>query len=282
MQIDWFTFIAQIVNFLILVLLLKRFLYKPVVEAMDRREQQISDRVEEARLKLTEANEKEAEYDKKLRDFDRHKEELEKKAKQETESRKQQLLKEARDEIDAQQRRWHESLAGEKESFLHELQVESGERILDIVRRVLTDLADRELEEQAARIFTEHLEEMKGEEYHELVTSATDHGGGTIRVISSYELDEGQKETITEILNRKGADQAECDFEVDPSLGFGIELRAGGWRAGWNLNGYIAKLRERMEEEFVRRAHANKTEPGNEIRADATPHPAPGPGTDNN
>jgi len=42
MLIDWFTVGAQIVNFLILVWLLKHFLYKPILDAIDAREKKIA------------------------------------------------------------------------------------------------------------------------------------------------------------------------------------------------------------------------------------------------
>ena len=45
MQVDWITTIAQIINFLVLVYLLKRFLYGPIVSAMIHREAHIAERV---------------------------------------------------------------------------------------------------------------------------------------------------------------------------------------------------------------------------------------------
>ena len=47
MLIDWFTVLAQIVNFLILVALMKRFLYGPLIAAIDAREQSIAARLAE-------------------------------------------------------------------------------------------------------------------------------------------------------------------------------------------------------------------------------------------
>ncbi len=57
MLIDWFTVVAQIVNFLILVWLLKRFLYKPILDALDAREKKIAKELADADLKKTEATE---------------------------------------------------------------------------------------------------------------------------------------------------------------------------------------------------------------------------------
>ena len=41
MLIDWFTVLAQIINFLILIYLLKRFLYGPIIRAMEEREKKM-------------------------------------------------------------------------------------------------------------------------------------------------------------------------------------------------------------------------------------------------
>ena len=54
MLVDWFTVAAQVVNFVILVWLLKRFLYQPILHAIDAREQRIA-------LSLADAAAKEAE-----------------------------------------------------------------------------------------------------------------------------------------------------------------------------------------------------------------------------
>ncbi|HQU90423.1 MAG TPA: F0F1 ATP synthase subunit B, partial [Denitromonas sp.] len=48
MLIDWFTVVAQLLNFLILVWLLKRFLYQPVLDAIDAREQRIAKELAQA------------------------------------------------------------------------------------------------------------------------------------------------------------------------------------------------------------------------------------------
>ena len=64
MQIDWFTLVAQIVNFLILIWLLKKFLFRPVQNVMKKRENEITSRLEEARNRLNEAEKKVEEYQK--------------------------------------------------------------------------------------------------------------------------------------------------------------------------------------------------------------------------
>ncbi len=48
MSIDWITVVAQLLNFLVLVWLLKRFLYRPILDGIDAREVEISTRMAEA------------------------------------------------------------------------------------------------------------------------------------------------------------------------------------------------------------------------------------------
>lgn len=65
MLIDWFTVIAQVVNFLILVWLLKRFLYQPILNAIDAREQRVATELADADAKMNEAAKQRNEFQKK-------------------------------------------------------------------------------------------------------------------------------------------------------------------------------------------------------------------------
>jgi F-type H+-transporting ATPase subunit b len=70
MLIDWFTVGAQIVNFLILVWLLKHFLYKPILDAIDAREKKIAAELADADTKRTEAEKERADFENKNKTFD--------------------------------------------------------------------------------------------------------------------------------------------------------------------------------------------------------------------
>lgn len=260
MQIDWFTFSAQIINFLILILLLRRFLYKPVVEAMDRREREIAGRIEDARLKMVAAEEKETEYEQSLNRLEREKDQMLIEAREQVEQTRKELLAEARSEVQAVQQRWEEALEHEKQGFIRELEKETGSRILEIVRKILKDLSDRNLEEQTAELFIERLSMLERRDRKRMVESALEFGKGEIVIRSSFELSTEQQERILNTLKEQVADEVECTFEVAGTLGFGIELRAGGWRTGWNLNAYLRSLRNEMEQFFARRALAGETD----------------------
>lgn len=71
MLIDWFTVGAQALNFLILVWLMKRFLYRPVLNAIDAREKRIATQIAEAEAKEAAANQQRDEFQHKNDEFDK-------------------------------------------------------------------------------------------------------------------------------------------------------------------------------------------------------------------
>ena len=126
MLINWFTVVAQIVNFLILVALLKIFLYDRIIAAMDRREQRIQSRLETAEEKRAEAERERRTYEGRRREMEAKRDEMLKSAREEAEEKREALIGAAREEAEALQKRWRESLEADQEAFLRELREQAG------------------------------------------------------------------------------------------------------------------------------------------------------------
>src|SRR5450432_4766439 len=101
MLIDWFTVGAQAINFIILVWLLKRFLYKPSLDAVDAREKRVAAELADADAKRAEAKKERDEFQRKNEEFDRQRAELLSKASAEAKAERERLLGEARRAADA-------------------------------------------------------------------------------------------------------------------------------------------------------------------------------------
>ena len=113
MLIDWFTVGAQAINFLILVWLLKRFLYKPILHAIDAREKRIAAQLADAEAKKAEAEKERDAFEQKNEAFDRQRAALLKKATDEAKAERQRLLDEARRAADALGAKRQEALRDE-------------------------------------------------------------------------------------------------------------------------------------------------------------------------
>ena len=70
MLVDWFTVGAQLLNFILLVWLMKRFLYQPVLDAIAAREQKIAAQLADAAATKTEAHQQQEEFQAKNQQFD--------------------------------------------------------------------------------------------------------------------------------------------------------------------------------------------------------------------
>ena len=117
MLIDWFTVGAQALNFLILVWLLKRFLYKPILNAIDAREKRIAAELADADAKKAEAQKERDEFQHKNEEFDQQRAALLSKATDEAKAERQRLLDEARKAADALSAKRQETLRSDAQNL---------------------------------------------------------------------------------------------------------------------------------------------------------------------
>jgi F-type H+-transporting ATPase subunit b len=245
MQIDWITVSAQIVNFLVLVWLLKRFLYRPIVEAMQRRERRIAERVEKADAREREAEDKAREYLERREKLDRERDDILASATEEAEHKRRELLDSARDEVEAQRGEWQQQLARESDDFAAGLRQRTSEAVQAISRRALSDLADITLEARVVDVFVDRLRAADDD-----TRDALARADGPLLVHSSFELDAQVRSRLTRALHETLASEIQVDYDRDSELLCGIELRHGHHRLGWNLAEYMAQLEQRLGAAF--------------------------------
>jgi F-type H+-transporting ATPase subunit b len=242
MEIDWLTVSAQIVNFLILVYLLKRFLYQPVLRAMDGRERRISARLDEAARREQEAEGEADTLRARQAELERKKAGLMDEAREQAEAERRHLLEEARAEIEDRRRQWRQEVDTEREAFLKELRDRAAEGVLGVARRVLTELADTRLEQQTLQVFLRRLEGLEPQAREAMAAS-----GEPLRLATAFELDTGARERLNAAVRSQIAPQAEIQYRQAPELGWGLELSAGGQRLSWNLSDYLDDLARNVD-----------------------------------
>ncbi len=243
MHIDWFVFFAQIVNFLILVYLLKRFLYGRIVKAMDNREARIVGRFEEAETLRKEAEKSAAFFEEKNKALAEKQDELLNQMVQAAEQQRKELLDKARKDVDAIRERWQETITREKDSFLQDLRQRAGKQVYAIARRILTDMADSDLEERIVAVFLKRIETM-GETERAALRESIARGGKGMIVQSAFPVSQSLRGTIQETLKRHTEGVPEIQYEVMSEIISGIELRAHGHKLAWSLSDYLETLEE--------------------------------------
>ena len=241
MHIDWFVFFAQIVNFLILVFLLKHFLYGRIIKAMDDREAKIVSRFEEAERLKKETQEAAAAWEKKNQSLHDMSEDILNKARETAENSRAELTQKAREEVDQIQQRWYEALESEKRTFLENLSQRSGTYVYDTIRKILSDLSDTELEQKIVSVFVKRIQDADDEKLDLLRKSATTAETG-ITIRSAFDLSAEQQRTIHESLRPYIPEELEITYEITSKAVAGIEMVLHGHKISWSINEYISSL----------------------------------------
>ena len=197
MPIDWFTVVAQAVNFLILVWLLKRFLYKPILQAIDEREKGIAAQLAEAEAKKAEAQKERDDFQHKNEAFDQARAVLLKKAEDEANAERQQLLDGARKDADALRAKRQDALRDEQLNLGREIARWTQKEVFAVSRKTLADLTATSLEERIVEVFVQRLSAMTGaakEEFAAALKASPQPGRVRQRVRSAAGTKEGGRE----------------------------------------------------------------------------------------
>ena len=253
MQINWFTVIAQVLNFFILVWLLKRFLYKPVLKAINERENKIASQLKDADAKEKKAIKEQAEFKKRNETFDQEKKGLMDKAVAETNEEKEKLLEAARDEATALRAKLDNSLKEMQENLNRDIAQKTQQEVFDIARKALADLASLSLEEQSANIFIKRLQDLKKEEKKQFM-EAFKAGSNSILVQSAFDLPKKQQTDIQSAVNEILGTKTKFQFKTAPEIISGIELTSNGYKLAWSISEYLNSLQKSISET---KQHAN-------------------------
>jgi len=279
MLADWFTIAAQALNFLILVWLMKRFLYKPILHAIDEREKRIATELANADAKKAEAQKEHEEFQRKNAEFDRERAALLSKATSEAQAERQRLIDEARKAADALSAKREETLRNEERNLYQAISRRTQQEVFAIARKALTDLATVSLEERLGEVFTRRLREMDGnakEALGEALKTASDPAV----VRSAFEMPADQRAAIQKALNETFSAEIRVRFETAPELIGGIELTSNGQKVAWSIADYLASLERGIDELLKEKDQPEakpKPEPESkpEVQPEARPAPSP-------
>jgi F-type H+-transporting ATPase subunit b len=247
MLIDWFTVGAQALNFLILVWLMRRFLYKPILHAIDEREKHVATELANADAKKTEAQKEHDEFQRKNAEFDQQRAALLSKATGEAEAERQRLLDEARKAAVALSSKRQETLRNEEHNLHQAIRRRTQQEVFAIARKALTDLATTSLEERLGEVFTRRLREMDGKA-KQCLGEALKSASEPAVVRSTFDVPAEQRAAIQNALNETFSAEIRVRFETAPDLVSGIELTANGQKVAWSIADYLASMEKGVDE----------------------------------
>lgn len=247
MLIDWFTVVAQAANFLILIWLMKRFLYQPILKALDAREQRIAAELADAAAKEAQAQSEREEFRRKNDEFEQQRTGLLNRAKDEAAAERQRLFDAARKDADDLRARQQDMLRSEYQTLREEIARRTRSEVFAIARQTLKDLASEGLEARMVDMFIQRLRELDAEKKNRLA-SLLQSPDTPVLVRSAFELPPAQRALIETAVRETFATKAPVRFEIAPDMVGGIELTMQGQKIAWSIADYLAALGKSVDE----------------------------------
>lgn len=247
MQVDWLTVAAQIVNFLVLVWLLQRFLYRPITAAMQRREERIAARLSEARATRAAAEAEARRLEERHAALDAQRGVLLEAARAEAQALRGRLEDEIRAEMDARREQWRAHLAEERAALVASLRRQAGQRVLRVTERILRDYAETGLGAQVAATFACKLADLDPDMRGKLARAAAAEARPAV-VRTGTHLDGAEKARITRAIHAALGTDIDVEYREDRDLLLGIGLTIGDHAVEWSAVHYLDRLENELGE----------------------------------
>jgi len=250
MLIDWFTVVAQAVNFLILVWLLKRFLYRPVLAAIDAREKKIAAQLAQAAQREVQARSEREEFQRRNETLAQEREAILRKASDAADMERQQLLEGARQDAQSLRARLAAVLTKERQELGRQLATRAQAEVFELTRKALADLAGVDIEGRMIEVFMENLRALP-ESRRKLVNAGAAGLDGarssrTAVVRSAFELEPAQRAAIEHAVLQCLGPEVALHFESSPQLVCGLELTLDGVKLAWSVTDYLTRVAQEM------------------------------------
>lgn len=234
MELNWSTFIWEIVNFLVLVWILKRFLYKPVLEVIARRRASVAKTLADAEALQSEAKAMQVQYEGRLAEWQEERRKAREALGRELDEERSKRM--AALQADLEQEKENARVREERRQAdatyrLEDAALVQGARF---AARVLQQAAGPDMETRLVELAIRELSELPAENTAAL-RNRIGEGDKTIVVTSAFELAPDQRERLEKVLTKVLGAEVPVRYERDAELIAGLQMAIGAWVLGANL-----------------------------------------------
>ena len=253
MLIDWFTVAAQVVNFCILLVLLKKFLYTPLVRAMDKREE----KMQQERTATAQARDEAIQEKMTLKamrvELEQSREGFLSQARKDAAAQYAQDLRQARLEVEASRQEWLREIDRERERLQQRLRETMAQQLLLLTKKTMKMLAGSDLTERILEVFFHNLKQHLKKKPVDIAAPPA-----PLVLVTGFPLDPSLEQRTRSRLAETLP--GECTFRVDPAIGPGVRLLIGHERFSWDLDHQMKEMELAMMKQFASYATKEKND----------------------
>ena len=234
MEFNWSTFFLELINFLVLVWLIKHFFYKPVCDVIDKRRSAIDEQLASAKSIQSDAESQKAFYENRLTTWEEEKQQQQAQLSQEIEEQKKQRLALLEKQI-VEEKRKNASILDKKQQLLQQkIERQAIDQGIRFTAKLLEDLSSQELENKLVDLFLKNISYFTSEQKQSLLDTNSDDESN-ISIISAYLLSQTQKENLQDSMQKLFERDLHFDYKVDPEIIAGLRVNAGSYVIRANL-----------------------------------------------
>lgn len=246
MSADLFTILVQIFNFIILIIILNKLLFQPIIKNIEERRQEIKKEHEDLETKLLEAEKEKNLFQQKTKEFEQIVVEEKNRLNIEIEeTRKNKLTKlelEAKNKEDSMLR----SIEEKKQTAINNASKIICTNISDLLSNILTTIADINLQQQIILKFAEQIKNLTEEQTAKIRHNIDNNY--KIKFFYSYNLEKNEKDLIKDALKNREIDIRDIEFIQDKDLLLGIKLEIGSMVMSSNVQEIIEHFNIKLKE----------------------------------
>lgn len=239
------SFIFAVVNFLILVVVLYRFLHKPLLRVLEARRKRIEDAQKDAETKTAEAAQAREQYERKLADIDEERDKALSEARRSAEAARDEILEKARHAAEQETANLKRDWERQQRDALDSLREDIVAVSLDLARAALRKLTDSDVESKLLAGLYGQLDELASKA-DPRTRGDLFEGGAPVRVVSAKPLGPDEQQQIKQRIEPLSDGAVTFDFDTDQDLIAGVRIEFSSMAIDASLADVLAATRERF------------------------------------
>lgn len=230
--------LAQIINFIFLLLVLRAIAFKPLLNVLEQRRQRIAQGIEDAHKAEERLANVEKDYEAQLNAARAESQKLVAERTQAAEQQAGAIVAKANEDAARIKQQAQEEAELERNRILADLRSQVAGLSMAAANKVLGSALD----EQRQRVLIDEF--FSGIKAGKIVVADPGSVMGKVQVISALPLSEAEKSAIQGDLSGRGA--SEIDFKIDPKIMGGLVIRAGDRVVDGSVAGRLETLRQSL------------------------------------
>jgi F-type H+-transporting ATPase subunit b len=243
LELNWSTFVLEILNFLVLVWILKRFFYQPVLNVIARRRAGIEKTLADAKTLHDDAEDLQARYRDRLADWEKERQQARERLEREIEEKRIQSLAELQSELEQQREKARVADARRQADATRKAEQAALNQAARFASRLLGQTAGPELEAKLLEMVIDELPQISAEQIGTLRNS-WEQTSEPISVASAFPLSDAQRQRLQEALRAATGKDLPLHCEQDAELLAGVRITLGAWILSANLQDELRSFAE--------------------------------------